>query len=56
MVSFVPVAKFCIKCCSFRRLATIEFKGLLYLMCFLGFLCFNVYKVFYVYDNICSIV
>ena len=46
---------FCIKCCSVRRLTTIDVKGLLYLMRFL-FCFFALIKVCYVYNNICSIV
>ena len=42
---------FFIKCCSVRRLSTIDFKGLLYLVIF-----FALIKDFYVYDKICSIV
>ena len=48
---FCACRYFCIKCCSARRQTTINFKGLLYLMCF-----FALIKVFYVYNNICSIV
>ena len=51
---------FCITYCSARRVTTIDFKGLLYLMCFLFlfvlFFFLALIKVFYVYDNICSIV
>ena len=40
MVSFVLAAKLCIKCCSFRRLTTTDFKELLYLMCVFVFVLF----------------
>ena len=38
---FCVCCYFCIKCCSARRLTTIDFKGLLYLMWFLFLFCFN---------------
>ena len=40
---------YCIKCCSARRPTTIDFKGLLYVMCF-SFV-FALIKAFYVYNN-----